>query len=270
MGARSEIRLLAYSGTRVEHAEIPNLRKGPKSFRGPLIDLIGKATRAVEDELAEGVMLARNGFETRHRIPLRVVKEAIVNAVIHRDYRLNRDIFVRIFDNRVEIESPGGLPGTITAENIRASGSKARNPLIARALFDFPVRPNIDAGEGVRMMFAEMERAGLYPPLYRESSGAAGDSVTVILLSDTKPPSWDLVSEWIDRNGPIGNAVVCALSGLDTVKASRLLRKWTEIGLLRALEGRARRNSRYEKVNDSATSTTLFAESVENDDAWNE
>ena len=120
------------------------------------------------------------------------------------------------------------------------------------------------------MMFAEMERAGLYPPLYRESSGAAGDSVTVILLSDTKPPSWDLVSEWIDRNGPIGNAVVCALSGLDTVKASRLLRKWTEIGLLRALEGRARRNSRYEKVNDSATSTTLFAESVENDDAWNE
>ncbi len=267
VGARSEIRLLVYSGTRVEHGQTPNLRKRPRSFRGPLIHLIDGTVRAVEDELAEGIVFAGSGFETRHRIPMRVVKEAIVNAVIHRDYRLNRDIFVRIFDNRVEVESPGSLPGTITAENIRGCGSKARNPLIARALFDFPVRPNIDAGEGVRMMFSEMERAGLYPPVYRELSGAAGDSVVVTLMSDAKPQLWDLVSEWIDRNGPIGNSSVCKLGTLDTVKASRMLKRWTDLGLLQALEGRGRRNRVYGKAHAATQSDELFAEALANNDA---
>ncbi|MDO8251222.1 MAG: ATP-binding protein [Rhodoferax sp.] len=87
---------------------------------------------------------------------------AIVNAVIHRDYRLNRDIFVRIFDDRVEVESPGTFPGNITAGNIARIGSKARNPLIVQNLREFPVAPNIDAGEGVKMMFAEMAAAKLY------------------------------------------------------------------------------------------------------------
>jgi hypothetical protein len=61
--------------------------------------------------------------------PARVVKEAIVSAVIHRDYRLNRDIF----DARIEVESPGLFPGTITR-----AGSKARNPLIAVNLGELP------------------------------------------------------------------------------------------------------------------------------------
>jgi ATP-dependent DNA helicase RecG len=169
-----------------------------------LIELIDTAVRDIGDELAEGVALASSGFETVHRIPIRVVKEAIVNAVIHRDYRLNRDIFVRIFDNRIEIESPGALPGTVTVANIGHVGSRTRNPLIARTLRDFPVRPNVDAGEGVRMMFDEMAQRSLYPPLYRESELAAGSVVTVVLMCDSKPPLWDAVSEWIDRNGPIG------------------------------------------------------------------
>jgi ATP-dependent DNA helicase RecG len=77
-----------------------------------------------------------------------VVKEAIVNAAIHRDYRLNRDIFIRIFDDRIEVESPGTFPGNMTPENVGHMSSKARNPLIAQNLREFPVVPNIDAGEG--------------------------------------------------------------------------------------------------------------------------
>jgi ATP-dependent DNA helicase RecG len=145
-------------------------------------------------------------------------------------------------------------------ENIRGCGSKARNPLIARALFDFPVRPNIDAGEGVRMMFSEMERAGLYPPLYRESSSAAGESVVVTLMSDPKSRLWDLVSEWIDRNGPIGNAQVRTLGGLDRSKASRFLKRWEQLGFLQPLQGRGRRNTAYRKVNATTNSDGLFAE----------
>lgn len=266
LGTRCELRLLVYRGSHVESGQTPNLRKAPHSFRGPLVHLTDIAVRAVADEIAVGVAQAGSGFETRHRIPLRVVKEAIVNAIVHRDYRLNRDIFVRIFDNRIEVESPGALPGAITPANIRCTGSRTRNPLIARALFDFPVRPNIDAGEGVRMMFSEMECAGLYPPQYRESSAAAGDLVTVILLSEPKLPLWDLVSDWIDGNGPISNSVVCKLGNLDTWKVSRLLRRWKDLGLLQVVDGRGQHNRTYEKVAAAGKDEESFAGPFANDD----
>ena len=60
--------------------------------------------------------------------------------MIHRDYRLNRDIHIRIFDNRIEVESPGLFPGAITPATVAQAGSFARNPLLARNLREFPSR----------------------------------------------------------------------------------------------------------------------------------
>jgi ATP-dependent DNA helicase RecG len=176
-----------------------------------------------------------------------VVKEAIVNAVIHRDYRLNRDIFVRIFDDRIEVESPGLLPGSITPASIAKAGSKARNPLLASNLREFPVAPNIDAGEGVRMMFSEMAQAELYPPQYRESRDAAVESVTVTLRNAKRPSAWDQISDWVDRHGEIGNADVVRIAGVDTLKASKMLASWRDGGLLVGLPGRGKRNMAYTK-----------------------
>jgi len=87
-GTRADIRLMVYAGKEVGTGATPNLRKQPKTIRGPLIEQIDAAVRAVLDELAQGLTLASSGFKTRHKYPERVVKEAIVNAVIHRDYRL--------------------------------------------------------------------------------------------------------------------------------------------------------------------------------------
>lgn len=129
-----------------------------------------------------------------HRYPERVIKEAITNAVIHRDYRLNRDIQIRIFDNRIEVESPGLFPGAITPANIGKAGSFARNPLLARNLREFPEPPTVDAGEGVRMMFAEMRAANLYPPFFNENRDAVQPSVTVTLINEERPPIWEQVS----------------------------------------------------------------------------
>jgi ATP-dependent DNA helicase RecG len=73
--------------------------------------------RAVLDELVHGHTRAGRGFKMRHEYPERMVKEATVNAVIHRDNRLNRDSVIRIFDDRITVESPGALPGTSTPAN---------------------------------------------------------------------------------------------------------------------------------------------------------
>jgi ATP-dependent DNA helicase RecG len=120
---------------------------------------------------------------------------------------------VRIFDDRIEVESPGTFPGNITAGNIARTGSKARNPLIVQNLREFPEAPNIDAGEGVKMMFAEMAAAKLYPPQYNQNTDTAVESVTVTLLNLARPSIWDEVSDWIDRTGSIQNAKLCEIAG---------------------------------------------------------
>ena len=247
-GTRADLRLMVYSGKEVSAGATPNLRKSPRTFRGPLIELINTSIRAVLDELAEGLTLEGSGFKTRHKYPERVVKEAIVNAVIHRDYGLNRDIIVRIFDNRIVVESPGVLPGRITPANIKIARSKSRNPLIAMNLREFPVAPNIDAGEGVRMMFSEMEVAALYPPNYREIEETAVPFVELTLLNEERPAAWAEVSDWIDRLGPISNSDVVRIAKVDTLRASRMLKGWVDAGLLTPLPDRGRRNAAYQKA----------------------
>ena len=246
-GSRADIRLMVYSGKSAAPGAVPNMRKTPLTIRGPLILQIDDAVKAVLRELEEGLTLASSGFKTKHVYPERVVKEAIVNAVIHRDYRLNRDIFVRVFDDRIEVESPGTFPGNITAGNIARTGSKARNPLLVQNLREFPEAPNIDAGEGVKMMFAEMAAAKLYPPQYSQNTETAVESVTVTLLNLARPSVWDEVSDWIDREGPIANSKLRDISGMDTLAASKQLKTWVAQGVLVALPAASRQMARYTK-----------------------
>jgi ATP-dependent DNA helicase RecG len=176
---------MVFDGKVAHPGATPNYRKRPKTIRGPLVEQIEAAVTLVLRELEEGITLSSSGFKARHVYPDRVVKEAIVNAVVHRDYRLNRDIFIRLFDDRIEVESPGVFPGTITPATIAKAGSKARNPLVALNLREFPEPPNIDGGEGVPMMFAEMA-AARWPPGWTKACSwpcPAGASATPLTPS---------------------------------------------------------------------------------------
>lgn len=261
---RADIRVMVYVGKAPVPGATPNLRKAVKTVRGPLIEQIDKAKRMVLDELTQGITLSGSGFKTRHLYPERVVTEAIVNAVIHRDYRLNRDIFIRVFDDRIEVESPGVFPGSITPGNISKAGSKARNPLIALNLREFPVAPNIDAGEGVKMMFAEMAAAQLYPPQYSQNTDKAVESVTVILLNHERPSIWDEVSHWIDQQGEIANSDLREIAKIDTLEASRMLKAWVDQGVLAQVPDRAKRNMAYVKPQQPVEQGSLLSEALDN------
>lgn len=257
---RADVRVFHYRGNRIEPGAVPNLLKPPKTISGAMPLQIAHSNAYVLDELAAGLTLAASGFKTVHRYPERVIKEAITNAVIHRDYRLNRDIQIRIFDNRIEIESPGLFPGTVTPANVAKVGSFARNPLIARNLREFPEPPNVDAGEGVRMMFAEMRAANLYPPFYSEKRDAAQPSVVVSLLNEERPPIWEQVSDWMDRNGPLGNSDLCQMAAVDTLKASKILKRWVEQGVLLRDDSGGKRHTVYRKPvpgSDAEATTSL-------------
>ena len=105
--------------------------------------------------------------ETRYEVPYRAIREAIANAVAHRDYRIASTVDVALFDDRIEIWSPGSLPNGMTLELLRKDhASVLRNAALAEILY---LAGYIEHwGTGIRNMQAWMREYGLPDPEYRE------------------------------------------------------------------------------------------------------
>ena len=123
----------------------------------------------------EAVTGSRRGVLPEY--PQAVLREAIVNALAHRDYGLHGStVDVTVWDDRVEVHSPGPLPGHITLDNMRAE-HYSRNPRIMRVLKTLGLVE--EYGEGIERMYREMESRLLEPPVF----AATGSSVTVTLYN---------------------------------------------------------------------------------------
>lgn len=247
LDSKCSIRVFHYRGESIDYTSTPNLVRPPRTIAGPLLLQIQKATETVLDELASGVQMGPLGFEIAQKYPVRVIREAITNAVIHRDYRLSADIQIRVFANRIEIESPGLLPGGVTVNNVGAVGSRPRNRALVDHLREFPSPPNLDAGEGVRMMKQTMSHASLYPPIFLSAPILERELVMVCLFNELRPSAWDQVEAYLETNGEVGNAEVRAILRTDDpVKASKLIKSWVDLGLLAvANPAAAKKNRRY-------------------------
>ena len=145
---------------------------GREFLDGTPITVEGNAYKIIYDAVAstknmlEGIQkLGEKGFEDIF-YPDETLHEIITNAVLHRDYSITADVQVRVFDNRVEIESPGRLPGHVTIENILDTQS-ARNPNLVRLINKFPDPPNKDVGEGLNTAFSAMKALRLKPPIIK-------------------------------------------------------------------------------------------------------
>ena len=106
-----------------------------KEVTGTLDELIEKTQALVRLFLPEPLLIENMRRAETAAIPSEVIREALVNAVAHRDYSLwNRKTQVVVFSDRVEIVSPGRLPNTLTLEKIRFGNSAPRNHLIVKVL----------------------------------------------------------------------------------------------------------------------------------------
>lgn len=226
------IRVFQYTGTLENISETPNLISVPKTIHGPLVKQILDAHEYVLTLLRSGIRIP-SGFKTEYIIPERVIKEAITNAVIHRDYHLKRDIEVKIYEDRVEIESPGLFPYNITRTNIgleRAEGY--RNDLIVKHLREFSSPPNLDQNEGVRAMRNEMYARNLYPPIFL-TYPLFQDSVKVVLLNEKKASEWEKISSFLRENKYITNEEARKVTGVvHRDRMARILKTWVKHGLL--------------------------------------
>jgi len=146
------------------------------------------------------------------RYPQKAIQEALVNAVLHRDYAIQDEIHIRIYDNILEIISPGGFPGNITEKNILKASRIARNPQILDFLFqisalekDRDARLNQNAGEGIKTIFNEMKKASLADPIFKETDSENGRSVIVVLRHASAESYSKKVLRHLKENESISN-----------------------------------------------------------------
>ncbi len=169
MMPQARVRVLRYDGVKMETGERLNITK-ERFFCGPLPKVIQGAYELISSMLREFQFLGPDGkFQTVPEYPEFAWFEGLVNAVTHRDYSFRGDyIRVSMFDDRLEIVSPGALPNIVTLDNMRTT-RYSRNPRIARTLVEFGwVR---ELNEGVKRIYTEMQDSLLNDPVYTEPSG---------------------------------------------------------------------------------------------------
>lgn len=152
---------------------------GPVSSRrelgGPLPRLVENVVEEIAARTGRYEAVVGTHRETFPEYPTTVLREAVLNAVAHRDYGLeNATVDITVWDDRIEVQSPGPLPGHITVENMRAE-HYSRNRRLMRTLKLLDLVE--EYGEGVDRMIAEMESRLMEPPVFAATSA----SVTVVL-----------------------------------------------------------------------------------------
>ena len=148
-----------------------------------------------------------------------------------------------MFDNRVEVQSPGRLPAHVTVDNI-LDERFARNGTIVRLINKFPNPPNKDVGEGLNTAFAAMTKLGLKVPLIVERE-------TVVLVSIRHEPLASpetLILEHVEAKGRIRNKEareICHIGADYIVKT--IFGRLTDRGLLQKVAGTDRATTAYER-----------------------
>ncbi len=231
----ASVRILRYRGTERGTGARQQLLHD-RRVDGPIPRQLQEARTEILAQLPTRRALGRSGrFEDIGLIPQDAWLEAIVNAVVHRSYSVSGDhIRVEVFDDRVEVESPGRFPGIVDISDPLNITRFARNPRIARVSADLAFGQEL--GEGVRRMFEEMRLAGLADPEYQQTSGSVrltlpSTAVDRELESRLPAGSRDLV-RFIREGGRVSTGELVEAAGRSRPVVIRQLKALREAGVV--------------------------------------
>jgi ATP-dependent DNA helicase RecG len=148
-----------------------------EQLAGPLVAVLQRIFELAEARIDRTSVSVGSGQQLQvGDLPDGAVREAVVNAVMHRDYRRADRVTVEHSPTRLAVTSPGGFVAGVRPDNVLTTSSRTRNVNLAQAIrgLDFAET----AGAGVDRMYAEMARIGHQPPVY----AAGPESVTVTLM----------------------------------------------------------------------------------------
>ena len=225
-----------------------------RTLEGPIPVMVDDAMKAVLSNLQHRRVSRGAGAYDEPEIPVDALREAIVNAVTHRDYSamaLGDQVRIELYPDRLEIHNPGGIWGGRRVAELFDGNSRSRNARLAALLTDIPMPGTADtvsenAGSGIPRMTGALGRAGLAAPRF----DATLTSMTVVLeRHGLLSPD---VAEWLDevgasrlpldqqrvlalihRDQDVEDQLLRALLGIDSHDAQDVLRSLVDDGWLR-------------------------------------
>jgi len=172
----------------------------PLSIEGHLYALVAKAVQTTIDTIEKLSVMGTSGLE-KISYPRESIHEIITNAVLHRDYSLNDDIHIRIYDNRIEVQSAGMLPAHVTVKNILEERF-ARNQRIVRLINKYEDPPNKDVGEGLNTAFEAMRKLKFRDPVIEQLDGG----VKVTLRHEKLASPEEIICDYLRGHAEINNS----------------------------------------------------------------
>jgi ATP-dependent DNA helicase RecG len=238
-----------------------------RKFEGPIPEMVEDAVNHVMASIRKGSLIEGLYRRDIPEYPEEAIREAIVNAVTHRDYSnfaRGSYIQIRLFADRMEIQSPGGLYGTVTLETLEEEQS-TRNRTLVRLLEDLHLVEN--RGSGIKAMIGAMRTANLEPPRFQDRRSSFLVTLRNLTLMNADALSWlnrfadiqindrqRLALLYLRHNQQITNFDYQRLAHVDSVTATKELRGLLQAGL--TLQHSTRRWAHY-------TLNTQVAERVE-------
>lgn len=217
------------------------LVQDPITVEGHLYAQIYKAVEVTVSLIEQAAILDSDGLR-QVSYPQEALHEVITNAVLHRDYSVTDDVHVRIYETRVEIESPGRLPGHITTSNI-LNERLSRNPHIVRNLNKFPNPPNKDVGEGLDTAFLSMKRLNLRNPEIVERD----HSVLVNIRHESLASPEQQVIDFLKENSQIRNQQARQLTGVTSEsRMKKIFQTLIDAGEIEHVPGTSGRGYAYQ------------------------
>ncbi len=162
--SRSQVRFLKISGTTLESGERYNVISD-EAITGNIFELIVKSWEALRPYLAYKTIFGVDArFEQKYTYPEDACREALLNAIAHRDYANHSSVEVYIYNNRIEIKSPGALLSTLSVEDLLALDNRHES---RNAKITYVLRVNKfmrELGEGMKRIFTLMQDNDLQKP----------------------------------------------------------------------------------------------------------
>ncbi|MBM4421979.1 MAG: hypothetical protein FJ030_01140 [Chloroflexi bacterium] len=212
---RCQVRILKVVGTQLKSGENYNV-KSDQIVRGNIFDLIPNAWEQLRPFLADKTEFGTDAkFEQKYLYPEGASREALINALAHRDYSVQNGIEVFIFDDRMEIKSPGALLSTLTIEDLQGlqGAHESRNAFVAKVLSENKYMREL--GEGIKRMFELMEQSELDKPVLYSNSTSFSVTLNHKSVFSTQQEQWLQLYDSLDLSPRQKKIIVLGMDGRD-------------------------------------------------------
>lgn len=224
----------------------PEVRFDALDLRGPIVTMVGRIIAAITDDLPKTFVVedGLSGQRTETPIlPIRVIREAVVNALMHRSYEVFQPIQIVRYANRIEIKNPGY--SLKSQDRFSEPGSFIRNPTIAEILHE--TRFAETKGSGIRVMQEKMKQSGLAAPSFESDREALQFTATFLFHHFLDESDWNWLAQFSELSltedqmkalifvreiGAVDNLTYRNLTQAETLGASKSLKALVQAELL--------------------------------------